>query len=78
MRRYRHQNLALDLNPHFQTDVDGHLVFWCPVNGATTEGTKFPRSELREMLEPENSKVKWPMHGTHILGRTLPGHAGSQ
>jgi hypothetical protein len=54
-------------DPHFQTDANGHLVFWCPVNGAMTEGTEFPRSELREMLEPDDSTVNWPLRGTHIL-----------
>lgn len=54
-------------DPHFQTNAKGDLVFWCPVNGAVTEGTQFPRSELREMLDPDNSKVNWTVHGTHIL-----------
>jgi hypothetical protein len=52
---------------YFQTGVDGTMVFWCPVNGATTEGSDFPRSELREMLDPANSDVNWTAHGTHIL-----------
>ncbi|TWU45603.1 Alginate lyase precursor [Novipirellula aureliae] len=54
-------------DPHFQTDAKGHLVFWCPVNGATTGGTKYPRSELREMLDVDSSRVNWPMPGTHVL-----------
>jgi hypothetical protein len=54
-------------DPHFQTDVNGHLVFWCPVNGATTDGTEYPRSELREMLDPDSSRVNWTIHGTHVL-----------
>ncbi|WP_372720007.1 polysaccharide lyase family 7 protein [Novipirellula sp.] len=54
-------------NAYFQTDARGHLVFWCPVNGATTEGTEFPRSELREMPDPNAPDVNWPAHGTHIL-----------
>lgn len=54
-------------NSHFLSDASGSLVFWCPVNGAKTEGTEFPRSELREMLDPENPSVNWKAQGTHIL-----------
>ncbi len=43
------------------------LNFWCPVNGATTEGTEFPRSELREMLHAADPSVNWTAQGTHIL-----------
>jgi hypothetical protein len=52
---------------HFYSDSDGAIVFWCPVNGATTEGTEFPRSELREMLDARDPSVNWPTQGTHIL-----------
>ncbi len=52
---------------HFYTDSDGSMVFWCPVIGATTEGTEFPRSELREMLDPRDPSVNWTSHGTHVL-----------
>jgi len=52
---------------YFQTGEGGTMVFWCPVNGATTGGSSFPRSELREMLDPTNSEVNWTAHGTHIL-----------
>lgn len=54
-------------NSHFQYDQDGALVFWCPVCGATTEDTEFPRSELREMLRPNDPSVNWNAKGTHIL-----------
>ncbi len=52
---------------HFHYDADGSMVFWCPVGGATTEGTEFPRSELREMLKPGDPSVNWTAKGTHRL-----------
>lgn len=54
-------------DPHFQFDASGSIVFWCPVNGAATEGTEFPRSELREMLDPNASSINWTCKGTHML-----------
>ena len=52
---------------HFYTNPKGDMVFWCPVIGSTTEGTKFPRTELREMLEPGNPRENWKMSGTHVM-----------
>lgn len=52
---------------HFQVDPSGALVFWCPVNGATTDDTEFPRCELREMLTQEDPSVNWRSRGTHLL-----------
>lgn len=52
---------------HFYAGPDGSIVFWCPVNGATTKGTEFPRSELREMLNARDPSVNWMAQGTHIL-----------
>ena len=37
--------------PAFFTDSDGAMTFWAPLNGATTGGSKHPRSELREMID---------------------------
>ncbi len=51
----------------FQVAADGALVFWCPVDGATTEGTEYPRTELRELLDPESPQVNWPAAGLHVL-----------
>jgi hypothetical protein len=51
----------------FYTDTDGAMVFWCPVQGATTSGADAPRSELRELLDPSDSDVNWTGNGTHIL-----------
>ena len=52
---------------HFYSSPDGAMVFWCPVIGTTTEGTKFPRSELREMLEPGNPRKNWKLAGSHVM-----------
>ena len=52
---------------HFHTDSSGAMVFWCPVVGATTEGTQYPRSELREMLQPGNPSNNWSFSGSHEM-----------
>jgi len=52
---------------YFHTGTDGTMVFWCPVNGATTEGSEYPRSELRELIDPADDNVCWAAPGTHIL-----------
>ncbi|MGB7326706.1 MAG: polysaccharide lyase family 7 protein [Rubripirellula sp.] len=54
-------------DPHFLTDANGAMVFWCPVVGSTTEGTKFPRCELREMLTPGDPGDNWKMPGSHTM-----------
>jgi hypothetical protein len=35
--------------PYFEQPIDGSLLFATPVDGSTTSGSKYPRSELREM-----------------------------
>src|SRR5206468_4514274 len=52
---------------YFYTASDGAMLFWCPVDGATTSGSSYPRSELREMLNPSSTSVNWMGYGTHIL-----------
>jgi hypothetical protein len=37
-------------NANFYTAADGSMTFWCPVNGVTTSGSSYPRSELREEI----------------------------
>jgi hypothetical protein len=54
-------------NENFYTDANGAMVFWCPVTGGTTHGTTFPRSELREMLDPRKNQINWTGSGTNIL-----------
>ena len=53
--------------PYFYTGSDGAMVFWAPINGATTGGTSFPRSELRELINTNDTSVDWTPYGTHIL-----------
>ena len=54
-------------NEFFYTGPDGAMVFWCPVNGAPTSGSSYPRSELRQLINPGDDNVNWTGHGTHIL-----------
>ena len=51
----------------FYTGADGAMVFWCPVIGGTTLNSSYPRSELREMIDPLTTDVNWLGAGTHIL-----------
>src|SRR5664280_1045336 len=44
---------------YFYTGPDGAMVFWCQVTGATTSGSDYPRSELRELLNPDDNSVNW-------------------
>jgi hypothetical protein len=54
-------------NIYFYTGTDGAMVFWAPVNGATTSGSDNPRSELRERIDPTSDSLNWFAWGTHIL-----------
>jgi hypothetical protein len=55
---------------YFYTDIDGAMAFWAPTTGGTTANSHYPRSELREMLDPGNSKVNWGWQGTHVMKAT--------
>ena len=41
----------------FYTGNDGGMVFKCPVNGSTTSGSSYPRTELREMLRRGDTSI---------------------
>jgi len=43
----------------FYTASDGSMTFWAPVNGISTSGSEYPRSELHEMLNPTQTSVNW-------------------
>lgn len=43
------------------------LEFRAPVDGATTAGSHYPRSELREMLDPDNDNRNWHVTGASLL-----------
>src|SRR5947209_5591622 len=57
--------LAGFTNAYFYTGSDGAMVFWAPINGATTSGSQNPRSELREEIIPSNDGTNWILYGTH-------------
>ncbi|MGC1547336.1 MAG: polysaccharide lyase family 7 protein [Rhodanobacter sp.] len=51
--------------PFFYFEASTHaMVFHCPDNGATTRGSHFPRSELRDTNE-------WTFSGQHTLSASL-------
>jgi hypothetical protein len=60
------QLLAGFTNAYFYTGPDGAMVFWAPEDGATTSGSSYPRSELREELVPGNTGVNWTPWGMHV------------
>lgn len=51
------------------TDEQGDeaVVFHCPVDGYKTGNTTYARSELREMLDPDDKTKNWTWEGTHTL-----------
>jgi hypothetical protein len=57
-------------NAYFYTGPDGAMTFWAPDDGATTGGSTHPRSELRELVNPNDSSVNWTLEGTHIMTAT--------
>jgi hypothetical protein len=52
---------------NFYTGRDGAMTFWAPVTGGTTANSTYPRSELRELIVPDNSRSNWTVFGTHTL-----------
>jgi hypothetical protein len=46
---------------YFSSGADGSMTFWCPVTGATTQNSHYPRSELREAA-PDGD---WSLDGHH-------------
>lgn len=51
----------------FQPRNDGSLEFWAPLDGATTDGSDYPRSELREMRNADDDNVNWSLGGHALL-----------
>jgi len=60
------QLLAGYFSDYFYSGADGAMTFWSPVTGATS-GTSYPRSELREMLNPNDTSVDWTGQGVHTM-----------
>ena len=57
--------------PYFYSAADGGMVFWAPVNGATTGGSNYPRSELREMQQAGNAALNWSSADRSVLDARL-------
>jgi len=56
---------------YFYRTRHGGLVFWCPVNGVTTKGTHYPRTELRE-TDKNGEKYNWhASQGKSVLSAEL-------
>src|SRR6266542_79014 len=54
-------------NPYFVVNGNG-VQFRAPVNGATTSGSSYPRSELREMTNNGSALASWStISGTHTM-----------
>lgn len=55
----------------FHVSQDGNaVVFKAPVEGITTNGSQYPRSELREMVNGGSDKADWNIavgNGVHIM-----------
>lgn len=60
---------SYSMDPYFHPNstCDG-VVFRAPVNGVTTSGSSYPRSELREMTNDGQAKASWSTtSGTNTL-----------
>jgi len=58
------------IEPYFYTATDGAMVFNAPTYGATTSGSHYPRSELREMAAP-GVVAAWTVAQGGTLSATL-------
>jgi Ca2+-binding RTX toxin-like protein len=56
-------------NKYFYTGSDGAMVFTAPVEGATTSGSKYARSELREMKG--TARAAWNLQQGGTMSATL-------
>ncbi|WP_414475838.1 polysaccharide lyase family 7 protein [Microvirga sp. M2] len=54
---------------YFHTGSDGAMVFYAPVDGATTSGSSYARSELREMNG--TAKAEWSLKTGGFMSATL-------
>lgn len=63
------QLAVFSISPWFRLNIDGTgIVFRAPVNGITTSGSNYPRSELREMTSNGQERASWsPTKGTHTM-----------
>lgn len=67
---YEVKNLSGYVNPnYFYTGSDGAMIFKAPVEGATTSGSRYARSELREMNGSE--RAAWTIKQGGFMKATL-------
>jgi Alginate lyase len=57
------KDLSVYTSDYFYTAPDGAMAFWCPVTGATTPNSHYPRTELRENAIGGD----WAISGTHSM-----------
>ena len=55
---------------YFHLADNGAMVFVAPAGGGTTENSDYPRSELRELLDPDDDNRNWSGAGFHQLKAT--------
>jgi hypothetical protein len=55
----------------FRTQSDGGLVFTAPVKGATTSGSSYPRSELREQMVTGSDRSNWTSASEAVMDARL-------
>lgn len=60
---------GFSVSPYFLPLSDcGGVQFRAPVNGVTTSGSSYPRSELREMADGGSANADWSTSsGTHVM-----------
>ncbi|UVE16577.1 polysaccharide lyase family 7 protein [Pseudomonas sp. LS44] len=52
---------------YFYLSNTGAMIFVAPITGGTTENSRYPRTELREMLDPADDDRNWSGTGFHEL-----------
>lgn len=70
LKDFAYQTLE-PVQPYMYDDTtDESLVFYCFQGGATTTNSSFPRTELRELINPNNSRENWTLlEGGEMTGR---------
>jgi hypothetical protein len=62
--------LAGYASEYFHLSPEGAMAFVAPVGGGTTKNSSYPRSELREVIDPNDDNVNWSGEGQHVLRAT--------
>lgn len=61
------QLLAGFHNQYFSVEANGTLLFTAASDGGSTANSKYPRSELRELLNPDDRTQNWTSQGSHTM-----------